>query len=42
MIHVSVSFRSEDGAAFRVGAARATQRAILTCAPTRPNAGPSI
>ncbi|ABA48200.1 val start codon [Burkholderia pseudomallei 1710b] len=42
LIHVSVSFRSEDGAAFRVGAARATQRAILTCAPTRPNAGPSI
>ncbi|EEH26098.1 hypothetical protein GPZ74_03500 [Burkholderia pseudomallei] len=40
MIHVSVSFRSEDGAAFRVGAARATQRAILTCAPTRPTRAP--
>ncbi|PAJ77364.1 hypothetical protein CJO71_30480 [Burkholderia ubonensis] len=32
MIHVSVSFRSEDGNAFRMSAACATQREILTCA----------
>ncbi|RQS08923.1 hypothetical protein DIE07_16900 [Burkholderia sp. Bp9002] len=36
MIHVSVSIRSEDGNAFRVGAASATQRKILTCALLAP------
>ncbi|KAB0634090.1 hypothetical protein DF107_27815 [Burkholderia stagnalis] len=36
MIHVSVSIRGEDGNAFRVGAASATQREILTCALLAP------
>ncbi|PCE28582.1 hypothetical protein BZL54_28595 [Burkholderia ubonensis subsp. mesacidophila] len=36
MIHVSVSFRSEDGNAFRMSAACATQREILTCALLPP------
>ncbi|RQS69845.1 hypothetical protein DID96_16705 [Burkholderia sp. Bp8963] len=40
MIHVSVSFRSEDGNAFRMSAACATQREILTCALLRPIRAP--
>ncbi|EED98835.1 hypothetical protein BURMUCGD1_2416 [Burkholderia multivorans CGD1] len=42
MIHVSVSFRSEDGNAFRVSDACATQREILTCAQQPPIRRPSI
>ncbi|ACR28055.1 Hypothetical protein bglu_1g08720 [Burkholderia glumae BGR1] len=43
MIHVSVSFRSEDGTAFRVSAVVTTQRAILSCGKTAPTPStPSI
>ncbi|EJO57926.1 hypothetical protein BURMUCF1_0848 [Burkholderia multivorans ATCC BAA-247] len=42
LIHVSVSFRSEDGNAFRVSDACATQREILTCAQQPPIRRPSI
>ena len=40
LIHVFVSIRSEDGNAFRVGAAWATQREILTCAVFPPDHHP--
>ncbi|NBI47707.1 hypothetical protein EON00_18840 [Burkholderia sp. ISTR5] len=42
MIHVSVSFRSEDGTAFRVNAVVTTQRAILPCGKSAPTPLPLL